>query len=333
MTHLPDLLALAMLGALVLYLVTGGADFGGGVWDLFSFGPRARAQRELIDRAIAPVWEANHVWLILVVVLLFSAFPSAFSAASTGLHVPITLLLVGIVLRGSAFIFRKYGGGGRVSSRRWGITFASASVVTPIFLGIVMGSITSGTLRVVDGLPTGDYLMAWLAPFPVLVGLFTLAICAFLAAVFLTVEAMPVPALAEDFRRRALAAGIALGVVAGLTRWAAGPDTAGFAERLGDLVFGPALELVTVATAVLALLALFVRRYPAARVFAIAEVTLILVGWGAGQHPYLIAPDVTIRGAAAPHATLRLLGPTLLVGGAVLFPSLWWLLRVFKRRD
>ena len=141
------LLALAIVGALILYVLTGGADFGGGVWDLLARGPRATAQRALIDRAIAPVWEANHVWLILVVVLLFGAFPPAFSALATGLHLPLTALLVGIVFRGSAFVFRKYGGGGRAASRRWGVVFAVASLVTPICLGVTIGAVTAGAIR------------------------------------------------------------------------------------------------------------------------------------------------------------------------------------------
>ena len=119
-------------------------------------------------------------------------------------------------------------------------------------------------------------------------------------------------------------------MLAWTTRFAAGPGTAGFAARFENLVFGTALEAVTASAAVLALVALWTRRYPAARVLAIAQVTLVLVGWAAGQYPFLIAPDVTIAGAAAPHVTLRLLGPALLAGGVVLFPSLYWLLRVFK---
>src|SRR5581483_1598761 len=122
-----SLIAAVMLAALVLYALLAGADFGGGVWDLLAFGPRAKQQRALIEHALAPVWEANHVWLILIVVLLFTAFPAAFAALMTGLHTPLMLMLLGIVLRGSAFVFRQYGAGSERASLMWGRVFAVAS--------------------------------------------------------------------------------------------------------------------------------------------------------------------------------------------------------------
>ena len=128
-----DWVALVMLGALVFYALGAGADFGGGVWDLLVTGPRAAEQRRLIERAIGPIWEANHVWLILVVVLLFSAFPPAYAAASVALHVPLTLLLFGVVLRGSAFVFRHYSADDAVAQHRWGRLFAIASTDTAHF--------------------------------------------------------------------------------------------------------------------------------------------------------------------------------------------------------
>src|SRR5512132_2447517 len=121
-----------ILGSLVLYALFGGADFGGGVWDLLASGPRRAEQRALIERAIGPIWEANHVWLILVVVLLFAAFPPAFAAISIALHVPLTLFLVGVVFRGSAFTFRAYDDRGDHRQKRWGLLFSLASVASPI---------------------------------------------------------------------------------------------------------------------------------------------------------------------------------------------------------
>jgi cytochrome d ubiquinol oxidase subunit II len=137
---LPELVAALMVVALNAYVLTGGADFGGGVWDLFARGPRRAAQRALIANQIGPIWEANHVWLILVVVMLFTAFPAAFATLGTVLHIPLTLMLVGIVLRGSSFVFRSYGGRDDASQRRWGSIFAVASLVTPLLLGVIVAA-------------------------------------------------------------------------------------------------------------------------------------------------------------------------------------------------
>jgi cytochrome d ubiquinol oxidase subunit II len=223
MMPLEHCLAGAVMAALTLYALGGGADFGGGVWDLFARGPRAGRQRELITHAIGPIWEANHVWLILAVVLLFVCFPAAWAAISTALHVPLTVMLVGIVLRGSAFTFRSYGGADDQGERRWGRIFAVASIVTPVMLGTCVGAVAAGLVRVVDGSVAGGFF-AWLRPFPLAVGLLTLALFAFLAAVYLTREASEED-LREDFRRRALAAGIVTGALAflalGLARDAA----------------------------------------------------------------------------------------------------------------
>jgi len=148
---LETIIAGVMVASLVLYALLGGADYGGGVWDLFAFGRRAREQRELIAHAIGPVWEANHVWLILVLVILFTAFPPAFAVIATALHIPITLLLIGIVLRGTAFTFRTYDVQRDEVQRRWSLVFSIASIITPILLGIILGAIASGNIRVDNG--------------------------------------------------------------------------------------------------------------------------------------------------------------------------------------
>src|SRR6476646_7696431 len=132
------IIAIFILLSLIVYALFAGADFGGGMWDLLAFGPRARQQREAIADAIAPVWEANHVWLILVIVLLFTAYPTAFAAIMTALHIPITIVLVGIVLRGAAFVFRKYDGQDDATHRRWSLLFSIASFLTPLFLGMTL---------------------------------------------------------------------------------------------------------------------------------------------------------------------------------------------------
>src|SRR5258708_26175 len=144
MPSLELLLGGVMLVSLTFYVLLAGADYGGGVWDLLASGPRAKGQRELVAKAIAPIWEANHVWLILVVVILFTAFPPAYALISTSLHVALLLLLFGIVLRGSALIFRT---NDTQAKWQWGRIFAMASLGTPILLGVVVGAISSGSIR------------------------------------------------------------------------------------------------------------------------------------------------------------------------------------------
>ena len=325
---LHEWVALGMLVALTLYTLLGGADFGGGVWDLQASGPRAPAQRALIARVIAPVWEANHVWLILLVVLLFVGFPRGYAPAATALHIPLTLMLVGIVARGSAFVFRQYGAPGETQAR-WGRVFAVASVVTPVFLGISLGTIVGGEVRVTRGLVVSGF-WSWLGWFPLAVGLLVLCLFSFLAAVYLCCEASD-PALQGDFRRRALASGVLLGAIAWGIKASAGPGTAYLSARLFGASWGWPLQLGTGAVAVLALAALLTRRFRLARVLAIAQVMLMVGGLGLAQRPFLIVPDVTLADAAAPAATLRLLLLALALGSLILAPSLYYLMRVFKR--
>src|SRR3989454_8278652 len=137
------IVVLFILSSLIVYALMGGADFGGGMWNLLAFGPRAERQREAIADAIGPIWEANHVWLILVIVLLFTGFPGGFATMMTALNIPMTVMLLGIVLRGSAFVFRKYD----VRERRWGTLFGMASFLTPFFQGVILGALTTGQIR------------------------------------------------------------------------------------------------------------------------------------------------------------------------------------------
>lgn len=322
-----ELLGGVMLAALTLYALTGGADFGGGVWDLLATGPRAGAQRALIERAIAPVWEANHVWLVVLVVLLFAGFPPAYAAISVALHLPLSLALLGIVLRGSAFVFRRYGA--PVGQLAWGRAFAVASAVTPLCLGAALGALAGGELRLVGGLPAGGLVAPWLAPFPLATGLLALAAFAYLAAVYLALEAED-PELRGDFRRRALAAWAALLLVAVLCAGLSGPGTARFRGALLGSPWSPPL-LVAAALATLgALLALLGRRLRAARILAAGQVGLLVLGWGFAQRPWLVYPDLTLETAAAPPATLRLLLGLVLAGALLVLPALAWLLVTFK---
>jgi len=329
---LPNVLAGLIVVALNAYVLLGGADFGGGVWDLLAFGPRRSSQRALIAEAIGPIWEANHVWLILVIVLLFTCFPSAFAELSTTLHIPLSLMLIGIVLRGSAFTFRTHHGEDSAMPLYWGRVFAMASAVTPVFLGICLGAVASGAVPRTDGTDFfGGFIAPWLTPFCLAVGALTLTLFAFLAAVYLTVEARDI-ALQEDFRRRALAAAVAVFVAAGITLAVAMQSAPLVARGLTASAWALPLHVVTGLTALGAIGALWVRRYRVARLAAAAQVSLILWGWALGQYPYLVPPTVTIAEAAAPPLTLTLVLWALAGGALVLFPSLAYLFRVFKRQ-
>jgi cytochrome d ubiquinol oxidase subunit II len=317
----------------------GGADFGGGVWDLLASGPRRERQRELIAQAIAPIWEANHVWLIVVVVMLFVCFPAAFAAFGTVLHIPLSLMLIGIVLRGSSFVFRAYSYGPRSEQRRWGQIFAASSLITPAVLGMCVGAVASGNVgRAMAATATGSpesfsavYVRPWLSPFEIAVGAMTVALLSFLAATYLTIEAEGDRDLQDDFRGRALGAAVAAMVLA-IVALVLGAGGGGVITRL---VRPGWATLVLAGSAVAALgsaTALFQRRFQLARLAAGAWVTLVLWGWVLAQFPLLIPPDLTIDAAAAPDRTLEETLVVLVGGAVVLIPSLWYLLRVFKRR-
>lgn len=326
---LETIMAAVMIAALIIYALLGGADYGGGVWDLFAFGKRAPAQRALIAHAIGPVWEANHVWLILVIVVLFTAFPPAFAAISTALHIPLTLLLIGIVLRGTTFTFRAHDAQRDDVQRRWSLLFSIASIITPVLLGVVPGAIASGTIRAENGVVVSGFLKSWLMPFPFAVGFFALSLFAFLAAVYLTLEASE-NELQEDFRLRALIAGIAVGILALTVFILAGSGAPTVRAGISRSWWALGLHLFTAVFAIAAFYALWTRKYGVARICAAAQVTLILLGWALAQFPYLVEPNMTIYSAAAPRATLQLLVVALAVGVLVLFPSYYYLFRIFK---
>lgn len=328
---LPNVIAGVMGVSLTAYALLGGADFGGGVWDLLATGPRREAQRQLISEAIGPIWEANHVWLILVIVLLFSCFPPAFAELSIALHIPLTLMLVGIVLRGSAFAFRSYGRHDDETGRRWGQIFSVASVVTPVLLGVTIGAIASGRLLQPEAAAfTVRFVRPWLTPFGFAVGGLAAVLFAFLAAVYLTVEARE-DELREDFRRRGLIAAVAVFVAAFLVLLLSGGTAPRVRRGLVESAWALPLHLATGVAALTAIASLWRRHWRLARVAAAAQVTLILWGWLLAQYPYLVPPEITIAGSAAPEVTLRLVVIGLAAGFVVLLPSLYYLFRVFRK--
>ncbi|WP_434444280.1 cytochrome d ubiquinol oxidase subunit II [Lentzea sp. E54] len=326
-------LAEVVLGAaftgLVAYALFGGADFGGGVWDLLAGGTeRGRGVRDRIERSIGPVWEANHVWLIFVLVVLWTGFSRAFAAAVTTLYIPLTLAAFGMIARGAAFAYRK--SVGTPGMRRFfGAAFALSSLFTPFFLGAVVGGVASG--RVPPGIAEGDVVRSWVNPTSLLGGTLAVLVCAYLAAVFLCGDARRdgEHELSEAFRLRALVTAAVTGVVglAGIAVLRAD------APVLFDGLTGRGLPVVllSVAAGLAALGLLVVRRYTVARIASALAVTAILAGWAVGQYPYVLLPELTVDEAATGRTTLVALLTALSAGTLVLVPALVFLYVLFQR--
>jgi cytochrome bd ubiquinol oxidase subunit II len=336
MDTLEFVLGAALVGALTFYLLTGGADFGAGIWSFSAFGRNGQRQRALIDQAIGPIWEANHVWLIVAVTILFTAFPAAYALITTGLHIPLSLMLVGIVLRGTAFAVRTHDITARLDGTSttpaiWRYLFAGASLFTPALLGISLGAIASG--RLPDAMSAGSFterfVAPWLAPFPLSVGLLTTTVVAYLAAVYLLVEATDHD-LRLLFTRRAMLSCCGVLVMAALVLWLARDGAPGIYDRLRQTLLG--LLAVTTAVGLLgaSLIALWRQAVRAARWFAVGGAAVLLWGWALSQFPFLVEPHLTLA-HASPHPTLRILLLSLAIGSVVLFPLLYYLYRIFKR--
>jgi cytochrome d ubiquinol oxidase subunit II len=343
---------LGVIGAgAVAYVLLGGADLGGGVWDLFASGPRRAQQRSLIATTMGPVWEANHVWLVFVLIGLFSGFPAAFGALCRLLAVPLALALLGIVLRGAAFVFRQYGstgasagtsgeaagaieaagaakaggaadgsgaaGAGPVpGTAAWGRVFAIASTFTPAALGLCAGAVATGRLG---------------GAFPVVAAALGLALCAYLAAVYLCREAVvrSGKTLVRDFRRRALLAAVVAGALALVALPVLGHDAPALTARLWQRAWWLVALSAVGGVASIATVARY--RFGLARGFAALAVASVLAGWGVASYPYLVPPGLTVADAAGPVQTQPVILAVLVAGFLVTVPALALLLRVFGR--
>jgi cytochrome d ubiquinol oxidase subunit II len=331
MTRADICAAILWVGA-TFYALFGGADFGGGFWDLVAGGAvRGERPRALIQRSLTPVWEANHVWLIFILVVLWTAFPPAFSAVMTTLYVPIALAAVGIVLRGSGFAFRK-SIEGLAGRRAAGATFAISSLLTPFFMGTVAGAIAAGN---VPGDGNGAPFSSWLAPLPLLTGAMFVASGAYLSAVFLIGDARRAGEgdMQRYFARRALAAAAVAGIAAafGLVELHAE------ARYIFDRLTGEGLPLIILSAlsgaGVLALLLAAARRPVAAsshllRPLAAGAVIAVIWGWGVAQFPYLIPTSLKIAQSAAPPDTLSTVIVVFIVAAILVLPALgllYWL--------
>ena len=312
-------LVLILVG-LAAYGVLAGADFGAGFWQLLGGrSERARAIREHAHHAMGPVWEANHVWLIFVLVVCWTAYPRAFGSIMSTLAVPLFIASVGIILRGTAYALRS----GEVTAREQRMiesVFGLSSILTPFALGAAIGGIASG--RVPVGNAEGDLATSWLNSTSILVGTLAVATAAYLAAVYLAADAVRLghPELALDFRVRALGAGVAAGAVAlaGLVvvRHDARPIWDGLTSGAG---LGAVIVSILGGAATLVLV--WLRRYEPARATAALAVAAIVAGWGFAQSPTFL-PGLSIHEAAAGRSTLVALVVSVALGAILLVPSL-----------
>ncbi len=332
MTELETLLSLALLGSLTFYVLLAGADFGAGVWHLLARGPSRRDQHDLIGNAIGPIWEANHVWLILIITILFTAFPAAYAQISITLHIPLTLLVVGIVLRGSAYAFRHYDVQDDEIHVRWDQIFAISSLMSPLLLGIIIGTITTGNFPINPDSFFKAYVSPWVQPFPLIMGIFTLMLCAYLAAAYLILETYD-DRLREIFRDRAIIAALIVGLLEEGVLLLGKHSAPRLWGELTTSLWGWSLQVGIGGFMIAVIWLLITRQYWWARTCIILQVTLTLWAWGIAQFPYLIPPHLTVFSAAAPEITLQLLLVALLLGALLLFPSLYYLLYTFKNES
>ena len=297
--------AVVLFLAVTTYAVFGGADFGAGFWDLVAGGAdRGARPREVIDHSIGPVWEANHVWLIFIFVVLWTGFPEAYASITLTLFVPLAIAALGIVLRGSSFAFRKTVFRTR-ERRNFGAAFAISSVIVPYCMGAIAGAIASG--RVPPGGVAGDPWDSWVNPTSVLGGVLAVVVTAYLAAVYLVWDARRFgdTDLAEYFRRRAVGAAVVAGVAAVVGIFVLRDD----ARYIFDGLTSRALPLVIVsAVCGTASLVLLLRDAAhGARVLAIVAVASVVIGWGVAQWPYILPTSLEVSDAAAPSGTLTTL--------------------------
>jgi cytochrome d ubiquinol oxidase subunit II len=330
---LPYILLSILWFALIIYTVLGGADFGGGMLELFTFGPTAQRQDALIDESLDPVWEANHVWLIFLLVVFFTTFPPAFAAINVVLFIPLMLAVLGIVLRGSAFVFKVHG----IIARKPTIRvltriFSIASAITPFFLAVSAAAIASGSIRITGRNVQTNLGSYWLTPFALTIGAMSLALCMTIAAIYLTVEAAnrEDSELVAAFRLRGLVAGACTAVLGALGLILAPSEAAPLWQ--GMLNHALPLVIVTILIGLATAAALVSEWYQVARVLVIIEAAFLLGSWGVSQLPYLIPPDVTVESVASPQSTLVLLLIGIIVALAIVGPSFWFLFKVFKTR-
>ena len=317
---LANAVAVVLFFGITAYALFGGADFGAGFWDLTAGGAtRGERPRALIDHSIGPVWEANHVWLIFALVVLWTAFAETFASITLTLFVPLALAAFGIVLRGSSFAFRKAVFRTR-DQRNFGAAFALSSVLVPYCMGAVAGAIASG--RVPSGDKAGDSWSSWINPTSIVGGVLAVAVCAYLSAVYLTSDAKRLHdnEMRNYFRKRAIGAAVVAGFVAFIGIIVFDSD----ATYLFDGLTSRALPLVILSGICgIGSLVLLVRDADHdARLLSAGAVASVVVGWGVAQWPYILPTSLKVSAAAAPSGTLQIVLAVFVAAAVIILPSL-----------
>ena len=328
---LADVMAIVMWMGVTFYVLFGGADFGAGLWHLLAGNAKKSVnQRRLVEHSIGPVWETNHVWLIFVLVVMWTCFPTLYGSITSTLWIPFMAAGFGIIARGSAFAFR------RAVQKAWqrrifGAIFAFSSIVTPFFFGTMIGAVTLG--RVPLGVGKGNEITSWFNPASLLIGLLAVTVCAYLAAVYLTADARRSKdtKLVAAFRNRALGTGIVAYIVAVsailLLRSSAPAVVHGLTHKALPLVIISGLAGITT------LLMLYINYFTTARIFAAITVAAVIWGWAAAQYPHVLNSSFTLAQAASEPEVLRATLISVCVGAVILIPSLSWLYILFQRED
>jgi cytochrome bd ubiquinol oxidase subunit II len=312
-------IALVLLLAVVAYAVFGGADFGAGFWDLTAGGAKkGEHPRDVIEHSIGPVWEANHVWLIFIFVVLWTSFPEAYASITLTLFVPLTIAALGIVLRGASFAFRKTVTTTRVR-RVFGGAFAISSVLVPYCMGAIAGGIASG--RVPAGGRAGDPVASWVNPTSVLVGVLAVAAVAYLAAVYLVWDARRLgdAEIAEYFRRRAVVSAVVVAVIAGAGIFVVRADSPYLFDGLASRALPLVILSVICGGGALVLLIRDAAR--GARLLAVVAVASVVFSWGVAQWPYLLPESLTVSAAASPSGTLTAILAAVVLAAVIVVPG------------
>ncbi len=321
------------LVSVYIYCLLGGADFGAGIIELTSGRKEKQKIRSLVSEAMAPIWEANHMWLIIAVVILFNAFPAVYSQLLISLSIPLILMLVGIIMRGSAFTFRHYDAVKDRSQEVYSKVFEYSSLIVPFFFGLVIGAIISGRMTLQQNNFYDAYVAPWLNPFAVSIGIFVASLFAFVASVFMVSEAgdKQTASLFISKSKKAIVAAVLSGLLVFGSSLLEGIDF--FNKFFGDYL---SIALMVLATAALPVLwkVLEKRLKWASRILVGAQLLFILGAFYAVYFPSLARLDdgseLTFYNSAAPQITLNYLGWALIIGSLIIFPSLFYLFNVFK---
>ncbi|MEW4924169.1 cytochrome d ubiquinol oxidase subunit II [Algibacter sp. 2305UL17-15] len=324
-----------LMVSLLLYVLLAGADFGAGIIELFSSKKNRQITKKTVYRVIGPVWEANHIWIIIILVILWVGFPEFYNVIVVYLHIPLTLILLGITLRGVSFVFRHYDAYKDKSQILYDWMFRLSSLLTPLFLGMTFGAMVSGKIVITDNYATTTFynifINPWLNGFSILVGLFFTALCSFLAAVLLIGEASD--SERKLYVKKAGVANLAVIIIGFLVLSFGFINTIAFVT---DFIKNPyAIGLVVLSALLIFPLIQSIKKAKkvSSRFLAGTQVVLILFAAILAHYPNLLITadsEMSIIEAASTEKVIEVLGISLIIGGAVILPGLFHLFKSFK---